>query len=233
MIYLIKNITLSCLLIFYGNLLFAESFASPQEFKNYIKNIILESSSTEEGEKLEVTILQFNTENNLPYCKSKFQTSLGQSGSSSTNTVVLSCIEKSPYTVYIPVQLKLMVDMVAAAHRIMPGDIITEKDVFIEKFDKYQVYHEYFQEPTQVINLVASRLIAPRSIIFQKSVAKPKLVKKNQSIALVLREGPIEVSMAGVAQMDGYINDTIKILNPSSKKIVEGIVTGYGTVEIL
>ncbi|KGP63730.1 hypothetical protein EP47_05040 [Legionella norrlandica] len=233
MVYLIKKFIFFFLVFFYCNLLFAESFSSFQDFQRYIDNIILASIPTEAGEKIEITILQLNEQNILPYCKSDFDVSLAHPGlSSPTNTVLLSCKGENPSILYVPVQIKLMTDMISAARRIMPGEVITEKDIVIKKFDKYQVYDEYFQDISKVNGLVAARLIPPGSIILKKSIAKSLFIKKNQPVTLIFKEGPIEVSMSGVAQMDGYLNDTIKIVNPSSKKIVDGTIIGPGKVEI-
>lgn len=233
MIDFIKKIIFFSLTLFYCNVLLAESFSSFQDFQRYINNIILASIPTEEGEKIETVVLQFNAQTNLPYCKSDFDVSLAHPGlSSPTNTVLLSCKEENQSVLYVPVQIKLMTDMLSASRRIMPGEVITEKDVVIQKFDKYQVYDDYFQEISQVNGLVAGRLIPPGSILLKKSITKALFIKKNQHVTLILKEGPIEVSMSGIAQMDGYLNDTIKIVNPSSKKIVDGTIVGPGKVEI-
>lgn len=234
MFYLIKKVTFFGFMFAYSNLIFAERFNSFQDFQKFINHIIVESIPTEPEEQIETTILQFKGQNNLPHCQSSFSVSLANPGvSSPTNTVLLSCKESNQPTLYVPVQIKLMTEMISAARRILPGEVITEKDVYIKKFDKYQTYDDYFQEVAQVNGLVAARLISPGAIILKKSITKALYVKKNQPITLVIKTGSIEVSMSGIALMDGYLSDAIKIMNPSSKKVVDGTIIGPGKVAII
>ena len=39
--------------------------------------------------------------------------------------------------------------------------------------------------------------------------------------------------MIGIAKSDGYVDGLIKVLNPTSKKIVDAVVTGKDRAEII
>ncbi|QEL13792.1 flagellar basal body P-ring formation chaperone FlgA [Limnoglobus roseus] len=65
-----------------------------------------------------------------------------------------------------------------------------------------------------------------------KSDAHPILVTRNQKVTLVVRLGAMNVEAAGEAMQDGRAGEAVKVLNPSSKKVVTGKVTAAGVVDV-
>lgn len=234
MLALYTRFIFAVLVVFCGSFstLTAQSFDSFQAFQEFIKDTVYQSIPVEPGDELEVSLVHVSPNMNLPECPSPLNATLAQPGvSAPSNTVVVKCAESSNAApLYIPVQIKLMTDTLTAARRIMPGEVISAQDVLIQKNDKYQIYDDYFQDKNALYGLIASRLIPAGGVILKKSIGKTLYVKKNQAVTLVVRHGAIEIGMAGIAKMDGYLNDTIKVVNPSSQKVVDAQVIGPGKV---
>lgn len=58
------------------------------------------------------------------------------------------------------------------------------------------------------------------------------VVKAKQRVTMTCKIGDLEVTAAGEAMADGRVGQPIKVTNLDSKKVVSGIVSGPGTVEI-
>lgn len=228
---MIRQIVYLCSALFFSfinnNIAHAQTFTTFNEFKNYIDKLLKESIAVQPGEELKINLLQIDEKMKLPTCLSTIDTSIRQPGlSSPSNSITLKCNDANPWVLYIPVQVKLMTDMVMASRKIMPNEVLSDTDVMIQKNDKYQLIGQYFSDKNQVSGLVSSRLIPPGSVITKQHLKAALMIKKNQNITLILQHGAIEISMSGIAKTDGYMNDKIKIINPSSQKVVDATVVG-------
>ncbi len=88
-------------------------------------------------------------------------------------------------------------------------------------------------DPDRLIGRAAKRMLAAQEPIQVAAVAPTVLVPKN-SIALArVLSGRVLITMEGKALDDGAQGDTIRVANPRSNKIVQGIVTGPGEVTLL
>lgn len=215
------------------NSLNAQSFHSFNEFKTYIEHFAMQEIHPQPDDGIEVHLVHIDDQMKLPNCSSTIEASLAQEGLSASNSVILRCRANPEWVIYIPIQIKMWINALSTARRIMPAEIITENDFVIQKHDKFQLYEGFFQDKNEVIGQVATQLI-PAGKVFSKRNLKPlPLIKRNQTMTLILKHGPIEISMQGIAKSDGFFHDVVKVINPSSRKIVDAIVVGNQTAEII
>lgn len=66
------------------------------------------------------------------------------------------------------------------------------------------------------------------AVVRAGDLSNPVVVKKSQAVKVVWSVGGINLSMTGLAQKDGAAGDVIQILNPTSKKTVDAVITGPG-----
>jgi flagellar basal body P-ring formation protein FlgA len=58
------------------------------------------------------------------------------------------------------------------------------------------------------------------------------VVQKNDLVTMTVASTHMTLVMTGVAQEDGALGDTVRLLNPKSKKTVQGVVSGLKEVRI-
>jgi flagella basal body P-ring formation protein FlgA len=63
-------------------------------------------------------------------------------------------------------------------------------------------------------------------------VRAPRLVQAGQHVILLATTPQLQVRMKGKALADGTRGDIIKVRNLRSKRVVEGVVTHAGIVEV-
>lgn len=212
----------------------AYTFDTFADFQQAIKNTVQQSMHLQPDEELEVNLLQVSPGMQLPTCSIPFTITLTQPGvSAPSNTVMVKCDDASQNILYVPVQLKLMVDVLAASRRIMPGETISAEDIIVQKGDKYLLYNEYMQDKEAAVGLIAMRSIPAGGILSKRSLNKPLYIKRNQTMSLSVKHGTIEISMLGIAKTDGHLNESVKVMNPNSQKIIDAIVTGPGKAEVV
>lgn len=148
------------------------------------------------------------------------------------NSVTLSCKEQPQWNIFIPINVQLFVDVLVANRLIMAGETISATDATYEKLDKNQLSNGFFKEDQSIVGQVARYNINTGTVFTAKNIKQLPIVQKNQTITLTVKSGSVEISMVGIAKTDGFLNDTIKVLNPSSKKIIDAIVKSSNQAEI-
>jgi flagellar basal body P-ring formation protein FlgA len=109
---------------------------------------------------------------------------------------------------------------------------IEAKDLVIVKRPASQINGEIVRKAEDLVGMLPRRLIRAGEFIRQGDIAKPTLVEKQATVTMIYSGRGLTLSMRGKAQNAGTMGDSVKVQNPQSKKIVEGIVTGANQVTI-
>jgi len=170
----------------------------------------------------------------LPRCDTGVNSAVAP-GLKENNRVLieLRCAGPVSWHLYVPVKLVGVSAVVLAAHAIVLGSVLTEKDVSVEQRDASALPPGYFDDPALVIGLTAGRAIAGGAVLTNQQLLAAKAVIRGQSVTLIADGGGMSVRMAGRALTDGLLNQRVRVENLSSGKIVEGIARSEQVVEIV
>jgi flagellar basal body P-ring formation protein FlgA len=148
-------------------------------------------------------------------------------------SVELRCPGTTPWHIYVPVRVVGTSSVVIAAHAIVAGSVLTDKDLRVEQHDIPELPQGYMDDPTVVVGLTAGRPISSGAIITNQFLVAAKAVQRGQTVTLVADTGGMSVRMAGRALTDGLVNQRVRVVNISSGKIVEGVARSEQIVEII
>jgi flagella basal body P-ring formation protein FlgA len=59
-------------------------------------------------------------------------------------------------------------------------------------------------------------------------VSGPAAVRRSEMVAVTWTQNGLSLTLSGPAQKDGAVGDVIQVQNPSSKKMIDAVVTGPG-----
>lgn len=218
---------------FYSSIIHANTDERVERIKSLINSFVVNAVEHSDDETVEAIINPFQSITSGD-CQSEITVSFAKEAvNAQSNAVILSCEGAENWHVYIPVHIQIMTKVLSVNHLITMGEVITENDIHYELYDKNRLYEGYFKEKQDVVGLSASRTIPAGSPLTKKNIKQLPSVKRNQTITLAIRKGAIEVEMIGIAKSDGYVDGLIKVLNPTSKKIVDAVVTGKDRAEII
>jgi flagellar basal body P-ring formation protein FlgA len=147
--------------------------------------------------------------------------------------IELRCDGRTPWHIYVPVRMVGTSAVAIAAHAIVPGTVLTAKDVTVEQRDMTGLPPGYLDDPALAVGLTASRGISGGAILTNQQLLGAKAVQRGQTVTLVADAGGMSVRMTGRALSDGLVNQRIRVENLSSGKIVEGIARSEQVVEII
>lgn len=123
-------------------------------------------------------------------------------------------------------------EVAVLAHDVERGDAIKEKDLTLVRRPANKVGNDVIGSTSDLIGMVPRKTLRTGELIHAGDLAKPILVEKNQLISVVYISKGLSLTMRGRAQNNGAMGETIRVQNPQSKRIVEGIVSGPGQVTI-
>ncbi len=137
--------------------------------------------------------------------------------------------------VKVPVQfeVKRILDVVVAVENLNAGEIIPARSVRLEPMDAGKLQPGYLTDLAKVVGMQIRSAITPGSVLFERSLTRPILVKQGEMIRIAARIGEIEVSAGGVAMSQGAAGDLIRVQNLTTKRFLTGRVQEDKSVLVL
>lgn len=146
--------------------------------------------------------------------------------------VAVSCGAPASWTVYVGVRLTDIRPVLTLARGAQRGEAIDAGLLVPQERDIASLPYGYFSDPAQLAGRQLRRPAGAGSVLTPDMVEGQKLVRRGDLVTVVGRAGPMEVRSQGKALRDGAAGDRIPVENSSSRRVVEGRVTGGGLVEV-
>ncbi len=107
--------------------------------------------------------------------------------------IELRCEGPVNWHLYVPVRLVGISAVVIAAHAIVVGSVLTDRDVTVEQRDAAGLLPGYFDDPALVIGLTAGRAIAGGAVLTNQQLLAAKAVVRGQSVTLIADGGGMSI----------------------------------------
>jgi len=151
----------------------------------------------------------------------------------SRTIIGVRCTGTQPWKVYVPVNIVVMQEVLVAKKTLPRGHLVTASDVIFENHDVARLRNGYFETLTELAGQKLKQQIMGGRVLTPSMLAADIMVRRDQTVTLVVRNAQMNIAMSGKALTDGALNQRIKVENVNSERIVEGLVRSPETVEIL
>ena len=123
-------------------------------------------------------------------------------------------------------------DAVVPNRTIGRGEVIRAGDLMVERRPRAEVTGEVPATIAEVAGRAARQALRQGMPVRRTDLAKPEMVKRDDNVNLIYAVPGILLTTRGKALESGGEGDLINVLNPQSKRTVQGVVTGFGRVDI-
>jgi flagella basal body P-ring formation protein FlgA len=147
-----------------------------------------------------------------------------------TGTVVVD--GEAQRTVSVRADIQPYVAVVVAARDIPRGAMVGPTDIEMRKEALAQTSDGAHFEPAAVLGMVAKKTIFPGQVLSRHHLEERLLIRRNQTVDVLVRAGAVQLQTRAVAKMDGRAGDTIVCVNPGSKEQIQGVVLPDGTIRV-
>jgi flagella basal body P-ring formation protein FlgA len=113
------------------------------------------------------------------------------------------------------------------------GDVVRQADIVIERKPRSQAQREAIDDAAAAIGQAVRRPVRAGQTVLQADLVKPDIVLRNDTVTLVYESPNMILTVRATAIESGAEGDTVSVLNPQSKRVVQALVTGPGRVTVL
>lgn len=128
--------------------------------------------------------------------------------------------------------VKVSYDVYRPVRSLKMGRILQPGDVELTEFKSDHVLRNIISDEADIVGHRLIRNLEEGETILAHMVKKVPLVKNGDRILIVANKGSLRVTAPGVIRQNGYKNDTVRVENLQSRKIILGTVIDSRTVQI-
>jgi flagella basal body P-ring formation protein FlgA len=118
------------------------------------------------------------------------------------------------------------------ARRLESGMTLGERDLDWIEIPEERITADIITEPSQLIGREMRRDTPEGEILRSRDVMPARLVQRGSLVVMKIETPFMLITAQGKAEQDGTEGETIRIKNTQSNRIIEGVVTAPGVVEI-
>jgi len=216
----------------FGSQAIAKEKQSEESIKNAIQKFIATKLPTETNYTTKLS--QIDNRLHLPLCKESLtiftRNHLINPG---RNSVGVKCNTKKKWMIYTSVTVNIFKDVIILKQPVRRGDIITKDILLTEKRNISKLRSGFFSTHQRIVNKQATRNLAMGTVINQSNITEPKLIKRGEKVTIKASSKNLEISVAGVALMDGIKKQNIRVKNVTTNKTIMATVEKQGLVVVM
>lgn len=209
----------------------AADHQSLKSIQDTARNFVADQYSNNNDQQIEITPGKLDPRLRLARCEQPLEAGYSSSyRRGSHSTVNIKCHGTKPWTLYVPVQVKILQDVVVLSHSLPRNTLLSQSDLHIEQRDINKLSSGYFTGLKEVIGKSLRRSVGGGLALSPIYVESPRLIKRGQQVTLLSQSSGITVRMTGKAMSNGAAGERIKVKNLSSNRVIEGLITEEGLI---
>ena len=179
--------------------------------------------------KMTVSVSSIDPRIIIKPCLSSLVANIPQNHNGRNVNVKINCNDPTPWYLFIPARIKMVVPVVVAKSIISKGSRVDESNVIIEYRETRRIRGETLDDTTIVIGTRAKRKLSAGAILTKKNIC---FVCKGSHVTIIAKSDTLTIKTAGIALKDGGIGEQIRVKNESSGRTVTGRVSAINKVVI-
>jgi flagella basal body P-ring formation protein FlgA len=181
----------------------------------------------------EIEINRLDPRLRLPLCDQPLTTTLETPAEPVGRvTTRVRCDGTSPWTVFVPGQVRLFREVVTVVRPIKRDGVLNEADIMLAERDVGLLNQGYLTDLGQALGRKATRAMQPDQVLAPVYIRQAEAIRRGDQVVISARSGGINVRMPGEALSDGTVGKQISVRNQRSQRVVRARVVGPGQVEV-
>ncbi|KRP68435.1 flagellar basal body P-ring formation chaperone FlgA [Pseudomonas paralactis] len=190
-------------------------------------------ATTQTPGRYEIQVSQLDPRLRMPMCDKELTATLESPAQPIGRvTVKVRCDGASPWTVFVPAQVKLFRDVVVVARPLKRTGIIGYEDVALRERDISLINQGYLTSVDQAIGQRLTRPMVTDQVITLVHLEQAEVIRKGDQVVISASSGGLNVRMPGEALSNGGMSEQIRVKNLNSNRVIKARVTAPGQVEV-
>jgi len=147
-------------------------------------------------------------------------------------TVGIRCNGSHPWSMFVPVTVKVMTHVVVARSSLPRNSILGESDITLEQRDISRLHRGYLEDKKAVLGKKLRQRLRQHQVLTPSQLDTPHAIKRNNRVTIIASSRSLQIRMAGKALQNGSLGELIRVRNESSKKELDARIIAPGIVEV-
>ncbi|KTC15485.1 flagellar biosynthesis protein FlgA [Pseudomonas marginalis ICMP 9505] len=190
-------------------------------------------ATTQTPGRYEIQVNQLDPRLRMPLCDKELTASLESPAQPIGRvTVKVRCEGASPWTVFVPAQVKLFRDVVVVTRPLKRLGIIGFDDIGLRERDISLINQGYLTSVDQAVGQRLTRPMVADQVITLVHLEQAEVIRKGDQVVISASSGGLTVKMPGEALSNGGMSEQIRVKNLNSNRVIKAQVTAPGQVEV-
>jgi flagellar basal body P-ring formation protein FlgA len=125
-----------------------------------------------------------------------------------------------------------MTEATILAADVARGATLRPSDIRIERRPRSDLPAAGMADPAEVAGRAARSALRAGTVLREQDLVRPALVERNSMVTVIYEAPGLSLSMRGKALAAGALGDSVPVVNPQSKRTVQGTVVGPSKVVV-
>ena len=121
-----------------------------------------------------------------------------------------------------------MVEALVYARSLNTGDVVRPEDLTWAAVASHLVPSDAPRDAESAMGQAARKPLRAGAAVGARDLAAARVIAKDETVSVAYRAGGLNLVLQGKALSAASVGDTVRVLNPASKKIVEAIAVAPG-----
>ncbi|QBL09922.1 flagellar basal body P-ring formation protein FlgA [Rheinheimera sp. D18] len=215
---------------FVFNVIAAEPVSySPAELTAAATDWLTEQLPADASQNIKIDVNELDYRIGNKSCEIPLTFNLAQAITQRQNTIQIRCNTTDSWQLYVPVKIDEIIEAVILQQNISVGSVITADMLTTDTRERRFIRGSLVTHAEDVVGAKTKRSLSIGQILTFQDLC---LVCKGDVVTISINDNSISVAATGVAQSDGSLGDTIKVMNQQSKRAINAEVIAVNLVKV-
>lgn len=144
-------------------------------------------------------------------------------------SVGVRCMEENGWSIFVPVQVKVSINLLVSAHQLAPGHTLQEADIVTQTSEISQ--SGGLSDPAQALGKVLRFGIGAGQVLREDMLRLPYSVSQGQVVQLAAQGSGFSIRSEGVALNNASVGQSVQV-RVGSGRVISGIAGSSGVVAV-
>lgn len=149
-----------------------------------------------------------------------------------TSTLAITCTDMPTARTRLSGRVQEMLELPVLVHRLPPGSVLQAGDLQSARVRSDGLREGVVRHAVDAVGLALKRQAVAGQPLSAADLMRPTIVQKGARVTMELRAPGLAVTGQGVALEAGGAGERIRLLNPTSRAVLEGEVIGPDRVRV-
>jgi flagella basal body P-ring formation protein FlgA len=147
------------------------------------------------------------------------------------STVGVRCQGATPWTIYVPVSIRIMAQTAVATRPLSAGQTVTPADVAMQSSDLSQLPSGVIMDTALAVGKTVIYSVSTGQAFRHDMLRAPKVIQQGQTVKLTAKGDGFQVTSEGKALANATLGQVVSVRTQSGE-VISGIAKQNGEVEV-